>query len=225
MCFLLPWGCTSHDELVYHPAHPISRFKLPTVSECKAGLQGSGVLFFFFLASGGTLLISSDYVPPKTSDLHDCHFIKTSRHHVKTILFRRIRHSESHFPRLLQRNLHARQLLWMLFLAALQHTKPSKRLIHRSCLKALWFRSTYVAHASSWSMVIVFLHVPTSYHDYVHPIDSRTHTVAIASLPSKQRHSIIQDWTKKLYRGCQPILPKLSQYLRATSSIFRWRVV
>ena len=126
MCFLLPWGCTSHDELVYHPAHPISRFKLPTVSECKAGLQGSGVLFFFFLASGGTLLISSDYVPPKTLDLHDCHFIKTSRHHVKTILFRRIRHSESHFPRLLQRNLHARQLLWMLFLAALQHTKPSK---------------------------------------------------------------------------------------------------
>ena len=111
MCFLLPWGCTPHDELVYHPAHPISRFKLPTVSECKAGLQGSGVLFFFFLASGGTLLISSDYVPPKTLDLHDCHFIKTSRHHVKTILFRRIRHSKSHFPRLLQRNLHARQLL------------------------------------------------------------------------------------------------------------------
>ena len=77
-CFLLPWGCTSHDELVYHPAHPISGFKLPTVSECKAGLQGSGVLFFFFLASGGTLLISSDYVPPKTLDLHGCHFIKTS---------------------------------------------------------------------------------------------------------------------------------------------------
>ena len=124
------------------------------------------------------------------------------------------------FPRFLQRNLHARQLLGMLFLAALQHIKPSSNAsmrawmrsqngsIHHS-LKALWSRSTYVAYASSWSRVIVFL---LAVETIVHPVDRR-HILWQLLLCVQSRSC--QDWTSTCV-WLEPILPKLSQYLWAT---------
>jgi len=127
MCFLLPRNFTSlilawsiHLSLIQvvfhlqtHTRVQISG-KSSTALECCSSFSWQAVAHFWYL------LIM----------FHQKRWIymaaTSSRHHVKTILFRRIRHSKSHFPRLLQRNLHARQLLWMLFLAALQHTKTSK---------------------------------------------------------------------------------------------------
>lgn len=94
----------------------------------------------------------------------------SGRHHAKAILSRMMQHSESQYvfpPRHLQCVLHAWQLLGMLFLAALQPTRPPTKQVSEpgwaltkfrpwkllESIHTKSFRSTYVAYVAYMLLV------------------------------------------------------------------------
>lgn len=137
-CFLFGCVLLMMSSSVTHPIQfpPSNSQPYLDGSGRPARLWSAGLLF------PGKRWHTSDYDPRKRG----IYMVAiSSRHHLYKVT-RRIQPHKSHFPRLLQRNLHARQLLDMLFLAALQQTSPvqserldeiSKRLICRSYQKAL----------------------------------------------------------------------------------------